>query len=189
MNIIIRKNVGAAHILLVQVEHGDVRIVFKDHAGDYLVPKLQILSGAVLLHILSHLHDLAGSLMAQSHGNQPEGISLKFMGVSAADSAALHPYQHIVVSHFRHGKFLYVKMLQTCEHGHMRRLGDGSPCASPGSCTRLPGHAGKHLPHDLFYLCRISHFTLLSGRNPLLPRFLSSLLCICISLKASLIFI
>ena len=129
MDIVVGKQavyVRAAHVLSVQVIHGDVRIVLEDHAGHDLVAHLQILSGAVLLHILTHLHDLAGSLMAQRHGNQAEGILFELMGIRSADAAALHLYQHVVVSHLGDGEFFYVIMLQTGQHGHARRPGDGS---------------------------------------------------------------
>ena len=146
MDVVVGKQavyIRSAHVLLIQVEHGDVRIVLEDHAGHDLVAQLQILSGAVLLHIFPHLHDFSGSFMAQRHGNQAKGIPFELMRIRSADAAALHLYQNVVVSHLGDGEFLNIIMLQAGQHGHTRRLRDasGSRCGSGRSRLSSSFHA------------------------------------------------
>ena len=41
MDIVIRKqavNIRAPHVLFIQVEHGNIRVIFKNHTGNYLIP-------------------------------------------------------------------------------------------------------------------------------------------------------
>ena len=43
VNIVVRKqavHIGAAHILLIQVKHGDIRVILENHAGNHFVAKL-----------------------------------------------------------------------------------------------------------------------------------------------------
>ncbi len=167
MDVVIGKqsvDIGSSHVLLVQVEHGDVRVVLENHTGNYLVTNLQVFTGAVLLHVLAHLDDFAGALMAQGHGNQSKRISPELMGIRSADAASFHLHQHIVIADFRHRKFLYFKMLQARQHRHMGRLRDGAARRTfrRRSRTYCTGHTGKHLFHNLLYLRCISHFSLLS---------------------------
>ena len=114
MDVVIRQKavyIGASHVLLIQVEHGNVRVVLKDHAGDNLIAYLQILAGAVFLHVLSHLYDLAGSFMSQNQRDKPEGITLEFVGVCAADPAPFYFNKNIVVPDIRNRIFLDIIML------------------------------------------------------------------------------
>ena len=163
MDIVVGKkpvHIGSPYVLLVQVEHGNVRVVLKNHTGDYFVSQFQALSRAVRLHVLSHLHDLAGALMSQGHRDQAEGIPLELVGVRTADAASFHFYQDVIISHRGHGVLFHLKTLQAGENRHMGRLGNAAPCLGciPAG-SRSARHIGKHLFHYLFYLCRISHFS------------------------------
>ena len=43
MNLVIRQqsiHIRAANVLLVQVKHGNIRVVLKDHTGDHFIPNL-----------------------------------------------------------------------------------------------------------------------------------------------------
>ncbi len=114
MNIVIGKQsvyIRAPHVLLVQVVHGNIGIVLKDHTGHYLIPDFQVFARAVLFNVLTHLYDFAGSFMPQGNGNQAERISLELMGIGTADAAALYLYQNVVIANLRHGKFLNIEML------------------------------------------------------------------------------
>ncbi len=136
MNIIIREQsvyIRAAHILLVQVEHGDIRVVLENHTGYNFIAYFQRFSCAVNLYVLSHLYDLAGSFMSQRYRDQAEGISLKFVRVCSADTAAFYFYKDISVADLRHRKFLYIIMLQSRQHGNMRGLWDRPSCCR---CSR-----------------------------------------------------
>ena len=177
MNIIVRKQsiyIRAAHILLVQVEHGNIRVILKDHTGYYLVTYLQWLSGTVRLDILTHLHDLAGAFMSQRYRDQAERISLKFMSVCSADAAAFYFYKDISVADLRHRKFLYIIMLQSRQHRYMRGLRNRLACCRC-SCrgrNRLAQHAFQNLLYNGFYICRIHfHFILPPQLTTSLPLY------------------
>ena len=166
MDIIVRKQaiyISAAHVLSVQVIHGDIRVILENHTGYDLVAYLKVFSCAVFFNVLSHFDNFAGSFMAQSHGNQSERILLEFVCVGSADTAAFHFYKNIIVSHFGDGEFLHIVMLQACQHGHMRRLRDCSrrsaSCAAV--CRRLSAfHAVEDLSYDFFYIrCINVHFS------------------------------
>src|SRR5699024_8407756 len=84
LHIVIRKksvNVSAAHVLLVQVKHCDLRIILEDHTGNNLVADLHRFAGCVDLDVLTHCNDLAGSFMSQNYRNQAEGIVFVFVSI------------------------------------------------------------------------------------------------------------
>ena len=150
MYIVIRKQaiyIGCAHVLLVQVEHGDFRIVFEDHAGNDFIANLDVFSGAVLLDVLAHLDDLAGSFMAQGHRNQSEGISLELMSVGSADTASFYFYQDIVISNLRHRELFDIVVLQRGQHCNVSYLRNIS-----GSCRSCRGSGGTVSCHPCQYL-------------------------------------
>ena len=89
MDIIVWKKaiyISASDVLLVQVEHLDIRIVFKDHTCNNLIADLQRFARAVSLYVLAHLDDLAGSLVTERYRNQSERILFEFMGICSTVS-------------------------------------------------------------------------------------------------------
>ena len=104
MDVVIRKksvHISAADILLVQVEHLDIRIILEDHTCNDFVADLQRFSCAVDFYVFAHLYDLASSLVSERYRDQSERVFLKFMGICSTDTAPLYFYEDIAVSHFR----------------------------------------------------------------------------------------
>ena len=160
LHIVIRKksvNVSAAHVLLVQVKHCDLRIILEDHTGNNLVADLHRLAGCVDLNVLTHCNDLAGSFMSQNYRNQAEGIVFVFVSIGSADAAAFNLNQDIVVSNFRKGILLQFEVLLLCHHRNSCGLRDhtgscrrsGSSCRSGRRCAGSC-HSGENLFHDFF---------------------------------------
>src|SRR5699024_6881345 len=115
MDIIVRKKsvyVSPADVLLVQVEHLDIRVILKDHTCNDFVADLQRFARAVCLYVPAHLDDLAGSLVSERYRDQSERVSLELMGICPADTASFYFYEDISVSHFRDREFLDVIMLK-----------------------------------------------------------------------------
>ena len=161
-------HVRVTHVFAVEVVHRDLRVVLEDHAGDHLVPDVQVLSRAVLLHVLSHRDDLAGALVSEGDRNQSEGISLELMRVGAADAAALDLHQDVPVAKGRNGIFLYVKVLEAGKNGDMGGFRHGASLASSCRCVRAGSslHAVQHFPDDCFNTllvhCNTSHYLMQS---------------------------
>ena len=115
MDVIVRKEtvyISASDVLLVQVEHLDIRIVFKDHTCNNLIADLQRFACAVSLYVLAHLDDLAGSLVTERYRNQSERIFFEFMGICSTDTASIYFNEDISVPHFRDRELLYIIMLK-----------------------------------------------------------------------------
>ena len=175
MDIVIGKqavNIRASHVLLVQIEHGDIRVILENHTGYNLVSYLQIISGTVFLYVFPHLYDFTGSLMSEGYGNQSEGIFFEFMGVGTADTAALHFNKDIVIPYLGDGEFFNVIMLQACKHGNTGCFRDFSRHISGYAFSRagMPFHAVKDLSYNLFYIrCINVHFLFLSCLPAYMP--------------------
>ena len=156
MNVVIGKQsvyIRAAYVLLIQIEHGNVRIILEYHTGNNLVAELHILARAVLLHILAHFNDFTGSLMTERNRDQAERIALKLMRVRAAYAAALNLNQNIIIADLRNRIFLQFKILGLCQHRN--------PCGLRNPRFRrsrrfVAGHSRKYLPDNFFYIHRIN---------------------------------
>ena len=104
MDVVIRKKsvyISAADILLVQVEHLDVRIILEDHTCNDFVADLQRFSCAVHFYIFTHLYDLAGSLVSERYRDQSERV---FLNSWASVPQIPHPSTFTRISpspHFR----------------------------------------------------------------------------------------
>ena len=101
MDIIIRKQtvyISAANVFLVQVEHGDLRIILEDHTGNDLVTNFNRLAGCICLNVLTHGNDLTGTFMSQSNRDQSERINLELMSVCTADTAAFNFNKDIIIA-------------------------------------------------------------------------------------------
>ena len=117
--VVVRKksvNVGAAYVFLIEIEHGDLRIILEDHAGNDFIADLHRFSCCVDFYVLAHCDDLAGSFMAQNYRDQSERIVFVFMSVRSADTAAFDFNKDIVVSHFRKRIFLKLEVLFLGHH-------------------------------------------------------------------------
>ena len=171
MNIIIRKKsiyISTTYVLFIQIIHSDVRVIFKDHTGNYLITDLQIFSCRIFLHIFTHFNDFTGSFMSKSYRNQSKRVSFKFMSICTAYTTAFYSYQNIIIANFRHWIFFYIKVFQSCQHSHMCCFRNTSACCRSRSCCRccrsLSGHSCQYLFHDLFNIDIICvHF--LSSRS------------------------
>ena len=88
-------------------------------AGDDLVPHVQGLAGVVLSHVFAQLHDGASALVAQLDGDVAEGVALVLVDVGAADAAALHPHQHLVVVDLGQGQLPDIDLLLAHQNGDL----------------------------------------------------------------------
>ena len=147
--------IRGADVLLVQVEHGDIRIILEHHAGNNLVADLYRLSGAVLRNILSEFYNLSGSFMSQRNRDQAKGIFLKFMLICSADSRSLYSDQDVIIANLRDRKFLNVIVAQSSQHGDVSGLRNLSRrCGSRRrSCSGCTGHPGQYLLYNLLDIC------------------------------------
>ena len=131
MNVIVRKKsvyISASHILLIQIEHLDVRIIMEDHTSNDLVANLQRFSCAVNFYVFTHLYDLSGSLVSKSYRDQSERVFLKFMCICSTDAASFYFYKDVSVSHFRDRELFNIIMLKRCQHSNMSCLRNSLAC-------------------------------------------------------------
>ena len=144
VNVVVREqtvDVRAPDVLLVQVEHRDVRVVLEDHAGDDLVADLEVLARAVLLD------DFAGALVPERNGNHAEGVALELVRVRAAHAAAFNLDQNVVVPHFGNRIFLDVEVFELGEHRDLRGLRNRSARRGTGRSRGVRGSA-RHVRKD-----------------------------------------
>ena len=80
--------IRTSDVLLVEVEHCDIGVILEYHAGDDLIAHMKGLSGTVVSDVLTQLYYLARSLMTEDDGDKSEGVSLEFVCVRTAYSAA-----------------------------------------------------------------------------------------------------
>ena len=142
VDVIVREqavHVRAAHVLFVQIEHRDVGIVFKDHAGDDLVAELEVFARAVFLDVLTHLDDLARPFMAENDRDQVERIALEFMCIGAANAAAFHFYEDIVIPDLGQRIFADLVFFLFDEHCDARFLRDRGARSRRSRCRRSSG--------------------------------------------------
>ena len=121
MDIIVRKKtvyICSSYILLVKVKHGDIGIVLEYHTCNNLVANLKVLTGAVFLNIFTHLYNLTCTLMSECNRDKTEWISLKFVCVCTANSAAFNLNENIVIADYRHRIFLEFKLAELCKHSN-----------------------------------------------------------------------
>ena len=119
MNIIIRKKsvyVSSTNILLIKVEHCDLRIILEDHTCNNFITDLNRFSSCICLNILTHSNDLTSSLMSECNRDQVEWISLKFVSVSTANTAALYFNKDIIVTYWWNRILFDIKMLFLCKN-------------------------------------------------------------------------
>ena len=150
---IVRKKsvyVSSSDVLLVEVKHCYIGIVFKDHTGYNLITNIQRLACAVLLDILTHLYYFSGTFMSESNRNESERIAFKLMRIGSADAAALNLNKNIIVSYFGKLIFVNVKVSELCKHcnscGFRYFAGSGlrsRSCCGNGSVF--------HIGNDLLY--------------------------------------
>ena len=158
MNIVIWKKtvyISSAYIFLVQVEHGDLRIILEDHAGNDLVTYLNRFSGGINFYVLPIFTISPVPSCPQSYRDQTERISLKLMSIGTTNAASFYLYKDIIVANFRHWEFFDIKMLQGCEDCYMSSLRNIACCCCRRICfysrCNVCGSGTFHLSQNLFY--------------------------------------
>ena len=150
--------ISSANVLLVQVEHCDLRIILEDHAGNNFITDLNRFSSCICLNVLTHSNDLTSSFMSKCNRDQVKWVSLEFVSICTANAAAFYFNKDIVVTNWWNRVLFDIKMLFLSKNCNVCSFRNSAcRCCSRcrgscwcRSCRSSSSHSSKNLFYDFF---------------------------------------